>query len=344
MLLSRFGKSGSLRGFVPAVVSAIIIVGFGFVEKTPAGLALGVNITLAAISAVGLTLIIGGAGQLSLGQAGFMGIGAYGTADLMATRGWPFVLAVAASVLAALLVGLMVGYIALRLQGNYLAMATLALGAGIFALLLLPSFLGGANGFAPIPPAEILGFKFLKPRDQYLLVAVMLVIVLFLVQALLSSRAGREFAAMRDDEVAAKTIGINITSRKVQVFAVASAIGGLAGAINGPIQTAIDPYLFSPAVSLQLFVIVVIGGLGNIYGAVFGSAFVIWLISVVPGSGSWALFVLGVTVVVFMAVLPDGLPGIFRLLRVGFARIRSRARSQPPSGAGGDGTPAEVIT
>lgn len=329
-------KSARMRAFLPAVISAVVILGFGFYEKSPAGLALGVNIALAAISAVGLTLIIGGAGQLSLGQAGFMAIGAYGTADLMANRGLPFVPAVILSVLAALVVGNLVGYIALRLQGNYLAMATLALGAGIFALLLIPGFLGGANGFAGIPPPEILGVKLLKPRDQYLLAAAVLVAVLFAVQALLSSRAGREFAAMRDDEVAAKAIGINITSRKVQVFAVASAIGGLSGALNGPIQSAIDPYLFSPAVSLQIFVIVILGGLGNIYGAVFGSAFLIWLITVIPGNGSWALAILGVVVVVFMAVLPDGLPGVLRLIGSGIRRARNGPASEPSGGPGDD--------
>ena len=115
---------------------------------------------------------------------------------------------------------------------------------------------------------------------------------------------------MRDDEVAARTVGVNVTARKVQVFAIASAIGGVAGAVNAPLQTAIDPMLFSTAISLQLFVMVIIGGLGNIYGAVLGAGLVTWLIQAVPGSGSAALTMLGVVVVLFMAFLPDGIAGL----------------------------------
>ena len=218
---------------------------------------------VAAIAAVGLTLAIGSAGQLALGQAGFMAIGAYGTAYLMLDKGWNFLVALLASVLLALVLGMLVGYIALRLRGNYLAMATLAVGSGIYALLVLPSRLGGANGYSPIPFPTIFGHDFLMPSEQFYLVAAFLVIVLVLVRWLLLSRIGRELVAMRDDEVAARTVGVNVTARKVQVFAVASAIGGVAGAVNAPLQTAIDPMLFSTAVSLQLFVMVIIGGLGQ---------------------------------------------------------------------------------
>ena len=114
------------------------MVVYGVLFGDPSGLALGVNMMVAAIAAVGLTLAIGSAGQLALGQAGFMAIGAYGTAFLMLDKGWNFLVALLTSVLLALVLGTLVGYIALRLRGNYLAMATLAVGSGIYALLLLP--------------------------------------------------------------------------------------------------------------------------------------------------------------------------------------------------------------
>jgi branched-chain amino acid transport system permease protein len=293
----------------------VIILGYGLVYSNPGDLALGVNIAVAAIACVGLTLTIGTAGQLALGQAGFMAIGAYLTAYLMKDKSFPFLLAVLVSLLAAVLVGALVGYVALRLRGNYLAMATLAVGSAIYALLVLPSLFGGANGYAPIPPPSLFGHLLIQPAEQYFLVAVVLIVVLIAARSLLLSRPGRELLAMRDDEVAARSVGINITARKVQIFAITSLFGALAGAVNAPIQSAIDPFLFSPMVSLQLFVMVILGGLGNIYGAVFGAALVTWLNTVVSANGTWALTILGLIVVVFMAVLPEGLASVISRLR-----------------------------
>ncbi len=306
--------ASQIRQQAPMIVAVVLILGYGLVYPSVAGLAVGVNIAVAAIACVGLTLTIGTAGQLALGQAGFMAIGAYGTAYLMKDRGMPFPVALVASLIVTVAVGTLVGYIALRLRGNYLAMATLAVGSAIYAVLVLPSLLGGANGYAPIPPPSLFGHPFIQPAEQYYLVAGALVIVLVVTRRLLRSRPGRELLAIRDDEVAARSVGIDITRRKVQVFAVTSLLGGLAGALNAPIQSAIDPFLFSPAVSLQLFVMVILGGLGSIYGAVLGAALVTWLITNVSGNGSWALTILGGIVVIFMAVLPDGLAGIVRLL------------------------------
>ena len=320
------------RNQLPTAVAAMALVLFSILNGDPAGLALGVNICIAAIAAVGLTLAIGSAGQLALGQAGFMAIGAYSTAYLMLDKGWSFIPALAVGVLLAMALGMVVGWIALRLHGNYLAMATLAVGSGIYALLVLPSRLGGANGYSPIPFPVIFGKEIIFPEEQFWLAAGALLIVLFGVRLLLTSSSGRELVAMRDDEVAARTVGVNVTARKVQVFAVASAIGGVAGAVNAPLQTAIDPTLFSTAVSLQLFVMVVIGGLGNIYGAVLGAALVTWLLQAVPQSGSWALTLLGITVVAFMALLPHGVASVGELFGRGLALRRRPAPTRPDEG------------
>ncbi|MFS2292775.1 MAG: branched-chain amino acid ABC transporter permease [Actinomadura sp.] len=318
------------RHLGPTLLTGAILVAFAFVLPSATDLALGVNIGVAAIAAVGLTLTIGGAGQLALGQAGFMAIGAYGTAYLMLDREMAFLPALAAGVALAVVVGVLVGYVALRLRGHYLAMATLAVGTAVHGFLMRPGPLGGVNGYAPIPFPEIFGYRFTDPRDQYLLVAAVLILVLLGSRWLLSARMGRELAALRDDEVAAQSVGVNITARKVQVFAISAGIGALAGGVNAPLQTAIDPSLFSAAISIQLFVMVILGGLGSIYGAVAGAALVTWLISVVPGRGSWALTVLGIIVIVFMATLPDGFAGIQRIGRNLLARLTRRG---PGSGA-----------
>lgn len=333
-MLSNVQLSGRVRQLAPLVAVSIVVLGYAYVGATPYHLAVGVNIGVAAIAAIGLTLAIGGAGQLALGQAGFMAIGSYGTAYLMHADRVTFLLAVPISVLAALVVGTLVGYIALRLRGNYLAMATLAVGSGIYALLSLPNRLGGQNGYAGIPFPTIGSFTFIDPRAQYLLVAVTLILVLIAARLLLASRVGSELAALRDDEVAARSIGVHITTRKVQVFAVSAVIGALAGAVNAPLQTAIDPTLFSPSVSLQLFVMVVLGGLGNVYGAVLGAALVTWLIQTIPGNGSWALTLLGIVVVVFMALLPDGIIGAPARVALLAGRLTGRAGGRGSWSAG----------
>lgn len=320
-----------LRHLAPTVVVAVLFIGYAYVRPGPSALALGLNIAIAAIASVGLTLAIGGAGQLALGQAGFIAIGAYGTAYAMKADHLPFLAGVAVSIVGAMLAGALVGYIALRLSDNYLAMATLAVGAAIYGLLELPNRLGGQNGYIGIPPASIGGYPFLQPRAQYLLAVAALLIVVVLARWLSVSRAGRELLALRDDEVAARAVGINITARKVQIFAVASAIGALAGAVNAPLQTAIDPSLFSPAISLELFVMVVLGGLGSIYGAVFGAALVTWLDQAFPGNGSWSLTILGAVVVVSMALAPNGFAGLTRpLARLRLAIVARRTGDSPP--------------
>jgi branched-chain amino acid transport system permease protein len=328
------------RQQVPTLLTLVLVLGYAILHGDPSGLAVGVNMMVAGIASIGLSLAIGSAGQLALGQAGFMAIGAYGTAYLMLGKGWGFLTAFVVSVLIALVLGALVGYIALRLRGNYLAMATLAVGSAIYALLRLPGPLGGANGYAPIPLPTLFGHTFFEPIEQFYLVAVVMLLVLVGVRVLQLSRMGRELVALRDDEVAARTVGINVTARKVQVFAIASAIGGIAGAVNAPLQTAIDPTLFSSAVSLQLFVMVIIGGLGNIYGAVLGAGLVTYLIQAFPSSGSLALSILGLVVVVFMAVLPDGIAGIPGMVR---KELRRRRRAGPPDQSPTSSEPSEVI-
>lgn len=329
-------RASVVHGLAAPIAAAVIIIGYAWVCSNPYDLAVGVNMGVAAIATIGVTLTIGGAGQLALGQAGFMAIGAYATAYLLRGKIADFALAALISVVGSLLVGAAVGYIALRLRGQYLAVATLAVGSGIYSLLLIWSSLGGANGYAEIPPPELFGHTLIQPRAQYLLVAVVLVVVLVFVRWFERSRPGRELAAMRDDEVAATAVGIKITVRKVQVFAIASALGGLAGSLNAPIQSAIDPSLFSPTISLQLFVMAVLGGLGSIYGAVLGAALVTYILQSVQGSGSAALMILGGVVVVFMGILPGGLasaPARLRSLLHWVQRRRAgqlAARQQPP--------------
>jgi branched-chain amino acid transport system permease protein len=257
-----------------------------------------------------------------------MAVGAYATALLTTRASMPFLLAVLISVLLSGLLGAIVGYAALRLKGSYLAMASLAVGAAIYSILNADLSLGGANGLYGIPPIKILSWSLISPEQQYFFVAVVLVVVSSLCAIFISTRHGWELRAMRDDVVAAQLIGVNITVRKVEIFALSAALGGLAGSLSASMQGVIDPTQFAPSVSITLFVIVAIGGMGSISGAVFGSALVYYVTQEISGSGLYALTALGAIVILLMTFVPGGLASIPR--RVAQSRFARRAYGSVP--------------
>lgn len=275
-------------------------------------LQVGTLVAVYGVSTLGLTVVTGRAGQLALGQAGFMAIGAYCSAYLTREVGLWLPPALLAGGLLATGVGIGVGYVALRLRGNYLAMATLALGAIIFGLLQIRGPLGGTLGFSRIPGLSLAGRAAAidQPIGRYAYAWVVLAICYGAVVLVLRRRLGRELAAIRDDEVAASAVGVPVTLRKLQAFAISAFFGGVAGALLAALEGVIDPTLFRPELSFQLFLMVVLGGIGSLPGAIAGAALVEWLIQVVPGTADYALTALGACVVAFVALLPGGLSAV----------------------------------
>jgi branched-chain amino acid transport system permease protein len=272
---------------------------------------------------MGLTVVVGRAGQLALGQAAFMAISAYVVAYTTVHWDWPFLGALAAGTGLSFAFGLGLGWIALRLRGNYLAMATLAFGVIIYGLLQVNGPLGGPLGIFGIPGIELPGKPIATPMEKYVFVWVIAALAFAVCFLFLRGRAGRELAAIRDDELAAATVAVNVTFRKLQAFGLSAVLGGLAGGIIPAKESVIDPTLFPPIISFQIFLMIVIGGLGSLGGAVAGAAIVIWLIQLMPGTGDWAFTVLGAVVIALMAVFPGGFAGFLDLLlRLGRRRPR----------------------
>lgn len=306
---TRTTLSGNLSA--GALVLAAFVI-YAIVGNNGYLLSVGTTISMTAIAVIGLSLVIGRAGQLNFGQAGFMALGAYLSAWV--TRDWHFnfLLGILVGALSAGVVGLLVGVIALRLRGNYLAMATLGTGAIIFGLFSVNSPFGGPNGFSSIPTLALGPLEVTSPMGQYIFCGVALGIVYVFSVWLLSTRFGRELAALRDDEVGALALGIPVVARKVEIFTLSAVMAGIAGSIDAALQTTIDPGLFAISVSLQLFLMVVLGGLGSVPGAVFGTALVLGILQVVPGTGDHALVVMGAAVIVAMTFFAGGLAGILR--------------------------------
>ena len=261
---------------------------------------------------VGLCLLLGYTGQVSLGQAAFYGTGAYISAVLSKISGvnpWLAMLIAAAATGAFAYV---IGYPIFRLRGNYLAVATLALGVIVYILLgqLGP---GGPDGMSGIPYLSIGGFVFDNSFKRYFLVWFFCLAILFISQNIVRSRTGRALRAIHGSEAAAESIGINVDQFKVKIFVLSAVYASLAGSLFAHQITHVSPGSFGPLVSIIIVVMAVIGGLASIWGAIFGAATVCILkYELLLGFGEWDIVIYGLILMLVMIFMPEGLFVRFR--------------------------------
>lgn len=226
-----------------------------------------------AIAGVGLMLLVGYTGLVSLGHAAFLGVGAYAHTWFL-THGVPLPVSMLLAALAAGLIGVAVGIPTLRMTGIYLAIATLAMGEIIGQVFIRwEGLTGGFRGLA-VPPPEVFGAPVASGPRFYLLCLGVLVLVLLGARNLLRSPTGRAWVAVRDSEIAAQSMGVNLARTKTLAFAVSAAITGLAGALFAHKVGYLAPDIFTVLLSIQLLLLVVVGGVGSLHGAVFGAVFV----------------------------------------------------------------------
>jgi branched-chain amino acid transport system permease protein len=231
------------------------------------------QIFILAIAGVGLMLLIGYTGLVSLGHGAFMAVGAY-TNTYLVTKGVPFLIAFPAAGLAALIAGIIIAVPANRMSGIYLAIATLAFSQIVEQVIVRWEHVTrGFQGMA-VPPPDLLG----QPLTQgwqlyYLCLAVLMLVVLGAIN-LVRSPTGRALVAIRDSEISAQSLGVNLFRYKTAIFALSACITGLAGALLAHRMRFISPDAFNFLMSIQLLLMVVVGGLGSIHGAVLGAIFV----------------------------------------------------------------------
>jgi branched-chain amino acid transport system permease protein len=282
----------------------------------------GINTMLA----VALNLLLGYAGQISLGHAGFFGIGAYLSGILTATGGWnPWLAMPFAALVVGILAGL-IGFPILKLKGHYLAMATLGLGIIIYIVFNeTVDLTGGPSGLSGIPNLAVGSLVFDSDiKNYYLVWTFTLVVVLFSVN-LAGSRVGRALRAVHDSEVAARVMGVNARLLKVQVFALSAVISSLAGSLYAHTMTFVSPVSFGFNFSVELLTMVVIGGLGSIYGSFLGAALLTLLPELLRGAQDYDIVIYGGLLMVMVMFMPGGLvrgiPDLFRRM----ARLREDA-------------------
>jgi branched-chain amino acid transport system permease protein len=229
------------------------------------------------ILTLSLNLIIGFSGQVSLGHAAFYGIGAYVSSLLVVNFSIPYCVALPAAAVGAGLFGVLLGIPTLRLKDDYLAIVTLGFGLILVYVALNIDYLGGTDGFMGIPSPSFFGVKF-GTKVRFLAVALAMVgVTLFFMHRIKRSRIGRALAAVRDDEVVAKVMGVNATKYKVMAFGIGSAFAGIAGSLYSAYVHYIDPHTFGLSTSIIILCMVVLGGIGSIAGSVIGTAILVIL-------------------------------------------------------------------
>jgi branched-chain amino acid transport system permease protein len=284
-------------------------------------------ICIYSIVGLGLMLLLGFTGQISLGHAAFLAIGAY-TEALLQARGLPFLVSLPCAALLSAAVGWVVGLPALRLKGIYLAIATIAFNVIVEEVATRWEGLTGGNSGLHLKHVELLGLTLDDDAGFYYLCLGLAIAAILAVMNLLRSPTGRAFVAIRDSEISAACMGVNLATYKTLSFAISAALTGVAGALYAHKVTFITPEQFTLLQSIELVTIVILGGVGFVHGAVLGAAFVIvlpQLISLakdylpgnVAGSGLQAV-VFGLVLIAFIIFEPLGLYGRWLKVRTWF--------------------------
>ncbi|BDE06744.1 branched-chain amino acid ABC transporter permease [Vulcanimicrobium alpinum] len=282
-----------------------------------------------AIAVMGLGILLGFTGQMSLAQAAFFGIGAYTSGWITTHLGWPVWGAMALAVVMSALIGLVVGYPCLRLSGHYLALATI--GFGIITQLVLINWkdvTNGSDGMTGIPPPQIGGFVFDTYGRYYYVVLVAVIFCAYVAWRIKTTRVGRALEAIRENEIAARATGIDATRYKITAFVLAGAYAGLAGSLLAHDIKFISPDSYSFDQSVVFLVMLILGGSSSITGAILGAVLLTVLPEVLRPLKSSYIMVYGAAVIAMIVFMPRGLVGLLEA-----ARRRTARRGPPPLGA-----------
>lgn len=307
----------------PLALAAVLALGAAPLLLSPWGLSQLSFVALYVVAGAGLMLLAGYAGQLSLCHAAFIGIGAYAEALLQA-RGWPLEASLPAAAAVAALAGVAAAWPARRLAGIHLAIATLSFGFIVQELMARWESLTGGNAGLVVAPARSLLAGTLGGRELYWLILALALAALWALGRLLASRAGRACLALREDAMAAAVLGIAPARLKTLVFALAAATAGVAGALYAHLLRFVSPEQFDWVMSIELLMMLVIGGLGTRAGIVLGAVFLIALPQAIallrdllptplPPAGL-ELFAFGFALVLSLRYAPAGLAGALRRL------------------------------
>lgn len=288
------------------LVIAILLV-LPFVLPNSFYLDLAVRMAINAVIVLGLNLLIGFAGQISLGHAGFLGIGAYASAVLPTHFGWHPLLAMGAGAVATAILAALVARPIFKLKGNYLAMATLGLGIIIsIALRNEAQWTGGPDGM-PVPAMGLFGFELTNDKQWYWVVAILLSVSVWASLNLIDSPFGRALRALHGSEVASQVVGVDVVRYKVAIFVLSAVFASLMGSVTAHYVGFVSPNFADFFHSIELVTMVVIGGMASVYGSLVGAVLLTALPQALATFEGWETVVFGAILMGSMIFLPKGL-------------------------------------
>jgi ABC-type branched-chain amino acid transport system, permease component len=293
-----------------AALLGLAALALPFMTSDPYLLQILAGAWISAILALSLSLVAGMAGIVSLGQAGLMAIGAYASGLLSLRLGWPFPASLAASGAIAAIVGGLLASPALRLKGHYVSIATLAMGELVNqAILNGGSFTGGAMGLAGIPAPRIFGREIGSVQGFYYLGLAALALCALAVGAIGRSPLGRALRAIREDESAAEALGMGLRSYKALAFSIGAFLAGVAGSLTAHLYTYVNHETFGSSLSIQGLTMAILGGLGNVWGAIAGALILSGLPEALRFASSWRSVLFGAILILALRFRPQGLLG-----------------------------------
>jgi branched-chain amino acid transport system permease protein len=287
------------------------------------------QIGIAVIGAIGLNILVGFTGQISLGQGGFLAVGAYTAGLLSANAGVPFPLDLVVAVISTAAIGALFGLPALRLKGLYLAIATLAAQQIILWVVTHWDAVTGGRDSLVVPPAELFGLQLSNDKAFYWVILLFAVLATICAANLFRTGLGRAFMAIRDQDIAAEVMGVDAFRHKVLAFAISSGFVGLAGALTAHYYLIVTWERFTFDVSILYLAMIIVGGLGSVSGAIYGAAFMIavpaWIEELSRNLSGLAFLqsdmpaiqqlIFGLTIILFLVFEPRGLARIWQRVK-----------------------------
>jgi branched-chain amino acid transport system permease protein len=309
------------RNWMRAGAALLAVVMIFMPRIIPAGDMRAVNITgIFCLTIVGLDLLTGVAGQVSLGQAGFMAIGGYVSAILAVHYHLPTLVGLLAGLGGSALVAVVLGFVCGRLRGMYLAITTLAFGILVEAVANGLNITGGPSGIAGIPPFSVAGYAFDSDTRFFYLIWALVAVALVLSANFVRSNRGRILRAMHGDQAGARSLGLHVTRAKISVFVISACMASIAGSLYASYFRYLSPDQVGSSESLQLITMLVIGGMGTLFGPLIGVALLTYLPLASQSFANYSMLVTGVLLVLFLRYLPAGIWG-------GVLEAADRARS-----------------
>ncbi|HTU15290.1 MAG TPA: branched-chain amino acid ABC transporter ATP-binding protein/permease [Solirubrobacterales bacterium] len=328
-LKARMAMTSILGAVSFTVIIALILMGLG----SSYWMVIAISVATYATMGLGLNVVLGYAGLLDMGYAAFFAIGAYTSAILTVNLEWNYFLSIPIAIIVTGLAGIVIGYPTLRLRPDYLAIVTIGFGEVVRTAFNNWQYVGASRGLYPLPNPELFGFKFDTPDLQLLLTAVLLGLVIAFVNRLGISHIGRAWRAIRDDDFAAEVVGIPTLRLKIGAYVMGGAIGAVAGAIFASRSVAIDPSNFTLFVSVQILMIVVLGGLGSVRGVLLAATIFVVLPEILREVQEYRTLIFSLLVIVMVKYRPSGLIG---------ERVSPDAAALPSLNAVGSGDTATV--